>query len=189
MEKYNQAIRQLQEAELGVKIAEDIKSDAVQSLTDMVLPRLKALYENFPDTFGRDGSERQPFEMASDGDLRRIPVISKGKSVVDGVSTVEVISFSFKYRDPYNGDVDYVTFDVPTPYLRDDWEETLAKDLAARNKILDAENAKVAAKEEADERRLFEGLRGKYENGPSLTKPENADLYRQILDSVAHIPT
>jgi hypothetical protein len=205
MEKYNQAIRRLQEAELGVKMAEDLKSNAVQSLQDMVLPRLEALCKNFPDTFGERGNS---FETASSGWLYKIPVASKGKSVVDGITEVDVVSFSFEYDDSY--DVYYAIFDIPVPYLRDDWEIVLAKDLAARKEILDAENAKVEAEKEADERRLFERLQQKYGNkvavalvpnvvplfpknvsspAQSETETKDADLYRQILGSVAHIPT
>jgi hypothetical protein len=185
MEKYNQAIQQWQEAEVEVEKAEDLKFNAVQSLQDMVLPRLEALCKNFPDTFGKRHGERQSLSTASDGYICRIPVAYKGVSVVDGVTEVDAVSFSFEYDDSY--DVHHATFDVPLPYLCDDWEETLAKDLAARNEILDAKNAKVVAEKEADERRLFESLKKKY--GESRVVPADADLYRQILDSVAHIPT
>jgi hypothetical protein len=196
MEKYNQAIRQLQEAEAEV-------TKAKQMLRDMILPRLKSLCENFPDAFG------YRFEAASDGMLREITAVHEARSVAVGISTVKVVSFVFEYED-WVGDLDYAFFDVPLPYLRDDWEITLAKDLATRNEILDAENVKVKAEEEADERRLFERLQQKYGNKVAVSPvpnvvplfPENAsihthgeteikdaDLYRQILDSVAHIPT
>jgi len=194
MEKYNQAIRRLRDAETELKKAEDLKFNAVQSLEDLVLPRLEALCKNFPDTFGKRHGE--------------IPVANKGVSVVDGITEVDVVSFSFEYDDSY--DVYYAIFDIPVPYLRDDWEIVLAKDLAARKEILDAENAKVEAEKEVNDRRLFETLQQKYGNKVAVALvpnvvplfPENAsihthgeteikdaDLYRQILDSVAHIPT
>lgn len=178
MEKYNQAIRRLQEAELGVKMAEDLKSNAVQSLQDMVLPRLEALCKNFPDTFGERGNS---FETASSGWLYKIPVASKGKSVVDGVTEVDAMFFSFEYQ-PYRGDdVDYASFHIPLPYLRDDWEETLAKDLAARNEILYAKNANIAAEKEADERQLFASLQKKYGNGAVTAEDVELLRERQVL--------
>lgn len=207
MEKYNQAIRRLRDAETEVKKAEDLKFNAVQSLEDLVLPRLEALCKNFPDTFGKRHGERQSLSTALNGGICKIPVANKGVSVVDGITEVDVVSFSFEYDDSY--DVYYAIFDIPVPYLRDDWEIVLAKDLAARKEILDAENAKVEAEKEVNDRRLFETLQQKYGNKVAValvpnvvplfpenasithgeTETKDADLYRQILDSVDHIPT